>query len=173
MARQELNELSTSQSAGRFALEALAREALHSGDFENARIYSSKLEGRPDQSWNDRLLELEAAFHTAAFRDRLADLQQRSVTDLGNRIALAYWMIGHGLAKEVTEWLDARGKSVPIPLQMARADAFRAQQNWPELREMLEPEDWAANDFIRKGLLALCTRHEPAFQDRWQEAVRS
>ena len=173
MARQELNELSTSQSAGRFALEALAREALHSGDFENARIYSSKLEGRPDQSWNDRLLELEAAFHTAAFRDRLADLQQRSVTDLGNRIALAYWMIGHGLAKEVTEWLDARGTSVPIPLQMARADAFRAQQNWPELREMLEPEDWAANDFIRKGLLALCARNEPAFQDRWQEAVRS
>jgi len=172
-ARQELNQLSASKPAGRFALEALLREALHSGDLDNARIYSSKLEARSDQSWDDKLLELDAAFQGAGFRNRLANLQQESVTDLGNRVALVYWMIRHGLAKDVTDWLDAGGKSAPVPLQMALADAFRAQQNWPRLREMLEPADWAANDFLRKALLARCERNEPTFQDRWQKALQS
>jgi len=172
-ARKELNRLSASKAAGRFALEALTREALHSGDLEAARNYSSKLEERPDQSWGDRLLELETSFQTAAFRDRLADLQQKCASDFGNRIALIYWMIGHGLAKDVTEWIDAGGKSVPVPLQMAIADAFCAQQNWPRLRGLLEPADWAANDFIRKALLARCEREEPTFPGRWQEALRS
>src|SRR6516162_58301 len=172
-ARKELNRLSASKAAGRFALEALTREALHSGDLEAARNYSSKLEERPDQSWGDRLLELETAFQTEAFRDRLADLQQKCAVDLGNRIALIYWMIGHGLAKDVTEWVDARGKSVPVPLQIAVADAFRAQQNWPRLRGLLEPADWAANDFIRRALLARCELEEPTFQDRWHEVLRS
>jgi hypothetical protein len=106
------------------------------------------------------LLELDTAFQGAGFRNRLANLQQESATNLGNRVALVYWMIGHGLAKDVTDWLDAGGKSAPVPLQMALADAFRAQQNWPRLREMLEPTDWAANDFIRKALLARCERNE-------------
>jgi Flp pilus assembly protein TadD len=172
-ARKELSRLSASKASGRSALEALIREALHSGDLEAARNYSSKLEERPDQSWGDRLLELETAFQTEAFRDRLADLQQKCAVDLGNRIALIYWMIGHGLAKDVTEWIDAGGKSVPTPLQMAIADAFCAQQNWPRLRGLLESADWAANDFIRKALLARCERQEPTFQGRWQEALRS
>jgi tetratricopeptide (TPR) repeat protein len=172
-ARQELRQLSTSQTAGRFALEALTKEALHQGDLENARLYSSELEARSDQNWNDRLLELEAVFQTAGFKNRLVDLQEECVSDLGNRIALVYWMIGHGLAKEVTEWITERGKAVPVPLQMAVADAFVAQQDWPKLREMLEPTDWAANDFLRKALLARCERNEPTFQDRWQQALRS
>jgi tetratricopeptide (TPR) repeat protein len=172
-ARRELNQLSVSKPAGRLALEALLREALHSGNLENARMYSSKLEARPDQSWDDKLLELDTAFQSAGFRNRLANLQQESATDLGNRVALVYWMIGHDLAKDVTDWLDAGGKSTPVPLQMALADAFRAQQNWPRLREMLEPADWAANDFIRKALLARCERNGATFQDRWQEALRS
>ena len=172
-ARRELNRLSASKPAGRSALEALLREALHSGDLDNARMCSSKLEARSDQSWDDKLLELDTAFQGAGFRNRLANLQQESASDLGNRVALVYWMIGHGLAKDVTDWLDAGGKSTPVPLQMALADAFRAQENWPRLREMLEPADWAANDFIRKALLARCERGAPAFQDRWQEALRS
>jgi tetratricopeptide (TPR) repeat protein len=172
-ARQELNQLSMSQSIGRLALEALVREALHSSDFERARTCSSKLEERPDQSWDDKLLELDTAFRTTGFKNRLTDLQEKSVSDLGNRVALVYWMIGHGLAKDVTECLDVGGKSASVPLQMALADAFRAQQNWPRLREMLEPANWAANDFIRKALLALCTRNEPAFRDRRQEALGS
>jgi tetratricopeptide (TPR) repeat protein len=172
-ARQELRQLSASKSAGRFALEALTKEALHQRDLENARLYSSELGERSDQNWGDRLLELNAIFQTAGFKNRLADLQQKSVSDLGNRIALVYWMIGHGLAKEVTQWITERGKSVPVPLQMALADAYGAQQDWPELREMLEPADWAANDFLREALLARCEWNQPAFQDRWQEALRS
>jgi tetratricopeptide (TPR) repeat protein len=172
-ARRELNRLSASKPAGRSALEALLREALHSGDLDNARMCSSKLEARSDQSWDDKLLELDTAFQGAGFRNRLANLQQESASDLGNRVALVYWMIGHGLAKDVTDWLDAGGKSTSVPLQMALADAFRAQENWPRLREMLEPADWAANDFIRKALLACCERNAPTFQARWQEALRS
>jgi Flp pilus assembly protein TadD len=172
-ARQELRQLSASKTGGRFALEALTREALHQRDLENARLYSSELEERSDQNWGDRLLELETVFQTTGFKNRLADLQQKSLSDLGNRIALVYWMIGHGLAKDVTEWITERGKSVPVPLQMALADAYGAQQDWPNLRDMLEPVDWAANDFLRKALLARCERNESTFQDRWQEALRS
>jgi tetratricopeptide (TPR) repeat protein len=172
-ARQELNRLSASKPAGRFALEALLREARHSGDLANARMFSSKLEARSDQSWDDKLLELDTVLQGAGFRNRLANLQQESATDLGNRVALVYWMIGHGLAQDVTDWLDAGGKSAPVPLQMALADAFRAQENWPRLHEMLEPADWMANDFIRKALLARCERNAPTFQARWQEALRS
>jgi Flp pilus assembly protein TadD len=172
-ARLQLDELAGSPAAGRFALEALIREALHSGDLERARLRSSKLEQRLDQSWGDKLLELDTIFQTAGFQDRLAKLQQESGTNLGNRVVLIYWMIGHGLAKEVTDWLNVGGNSALIPLQMALADAFRAQQNWQRLREILEPADWAANDFIRRGLIALCERNEPTFRDRWQEALRS
>jgi tetratricopeptide (TPR) repeat protein len=172
-ARQELRQLSASKPAGRFALEALTKEALHQGDLENARLYSSELAERSDQNWNDRLLELEAVFQTAGFKSRLANLQQMSVSDLGNRIALVYWMIGHDLAREVTEWINEKGKSAPVPLQMAVSDAYMAQQDWPKLREMLEPADWATNDFLRKALLARCERNEPTFQDRWQQALRS
>lgn len=172
-ARQELRQLSASKTAGRFALEALTKEALHHGDLENARIYGSKLEERSDQNWDDRLLELDLVFQTEAFKSRLADLQQKSVSDLGNRIALVYWLIGHGLAKEVTEWIDVRGKSVPVPLQISVADAYLTQQDWPKLREILEAADWAANDFIRKALLARCERNDPTFENRWQQALRS
>jgi Flp pilus assembly protein TadD len=172
-ARQQLDELSGSPPAGRFALEALVREALHSGDLKSARRYSSKLAERSDQSWDDKLLELDTAFQTAEFPGRLATLQQESGANLGNRVVLIYWMIGHGLAKEAADWLVIGGKSGPVPLQMALADAFRAQQNWQGLRKMLEPADWAANDFIRKALLALCERKEPTFRDRWQETLRS
>jgi hypothetical protein len=42
-------------AGGRFGLEALIREALDSGDFQNARIYGSKLEGRPEYTWDDEL----------------------------------------------------------------------------------------------------------------------
>jgi tetratricopeptide (TPR) repeat protein len=172
-ARQELRQLSTSKTAGRFALEALAKEALHQSDIEHARLYSSELGQRSDQTWNDRLLELDTVFQTPAFKIRLVDLEQESVSGLGKRIALVYWMIGHGLANEVTDWITEKGKSVPIPLQMALADAYGAQQDWPELRAMLEPADWVANDFLRKALLARCERNEPTFQDRWQETLRS
>jgi len=178
-ARQELRQLSASKLAGRFALEALTKEALRQGDLENARLYSSQLGERPDQNWGDRLLELDAVFQTAGFKNRLVDLQQKSVSYLGNRIALVYWMIGHGLAKEVTEWITERGKSVSVPLQMAVADAYLAEQDWPELRDMLELADWAANDFLREALLARCERNARTFENRWpfekrwQEALRS
>ena len=172
-ARQRLNELSRNPPAGRLALEALVREALHSGDLESARMHSAELEQLSDQSWNDKLLELDTFFQTAGFQDRLAKLQRESGTDLGNRVVLIYWMIGHGLARNVTDWLDIGGQSAPFPLQMALADAFRAQENWRRLREILEPADWAANDFIRKALLARCQQNEPTFRDRWQEALRS
>jgi Flp pilus assembly protein TadD len=172
-ARQQLDGLAGSPSTGRFALEALVREALHSGDVESARMHSSKLEQRSDQNWDDKLLELDTVFQTAGFQDRLGKLQRESGTDLGNRVVLIYWMIGHGLAKDVTDWLDIGSNSAPFPLQMALADAFRAQQKWQRLREMLEPADWAANDFIRRALIALCERNEPTFRDRWQEALRS
>ena len=82
-------------------------------------------------------------------------------------------MIRHGLAKEVTEWITERGKSVPVPLQMALADAYAARQDWSGLRDMLEPADWAVNDFLRRALLARCERDQPTFQDRWQQALRS
>jgi tetratricopeptide (TPR) repeat protein len=178
-ARQELRQLSASTPAGRFALEALTKEALHQGNLENARLYSSQLGERPDQNWGDRLLELDAVLQTAGFKNRLVDLQQKSVSYLGNRIALVYWMIGHGLAKEVTEWITERGKSVSVPLQMAVADAYLAEQDWPELRDMLELADWAANDFLREALLARCERNARTFENRWpfekrwQEALRS
>jgi Flp pilus assembly protein TadD len=172
-ARVELQQLSATESAGRLALEALAREAIHSGDLENARVYAAKLEQRADQSWEDQLLELEAIFQTADFKNRLAYLQQKSTTNIGNRIALIYWMIQHGLAHNVTEWIHDRGKFVPVPMQMALADAFRAQQSWSELRELLEPSDWGANDFIRKALLARCELDAPTFQLRWRETLQS
>jgi Tfp pilus assembly protein PilF len=172
-ARQELQQLSASESAGRFALEALTKAALHQGDLENAWFHSSRLRERPDQTWNDLLLELETSFQTAGFRNRLADLQQKSVSDLGNRIALIDWMIGRGLAKEVTDWIIEEGKSVPLPLQMGVADAYRAEQDWPKLREMLEAANRADNDFVRKALLARCERNEPTFQDRWQQSLQS
>jgi tetratricopeptide (TPR) repeat protein len=176
-ARQELNRLSVGEAAGRLALEVLLRDALRSRDFESARIYSKNLEERPDQNWEDRLLELDAASQTTAFKIRLTSLQQECSNNLGNRVSLVYWMIGHGLPKDATDWIDAGtgAKPLPIPLQMAAADAFSAQQNWTRIREMLEPTDWAANDFIRKSLLARCEREksDSSFKDRWQEALRS
>jgi Flp pilus assembly protein TadD len=174
-ARRQLEKFASSHEAGRFALEALLREALNSGDLERARTYSSRLEKRADSTFDDRLLELNAAFHTDAFKDRLEILEQESAGHLGDRIALVYWMIGHGLAKDASEWIEvgSAGKACPVPLQMAEADSLRAQQDWVKLRELLEAADWASNDFIRKALLALCERNDPAFQDRWQDALRS
>lgn len=176
-ARQQLEKFSSSREAGRLALEALLREALNSGDLERARTYSSQLEKRFDSTFDDQLLELDVAFQTGAFKDRLRILQQECAGHLGNRIAAIYWMIGHGLAKDATEWIEvgSAAKTLPVPLQMAEADALRAQRDWVRLREVLEAGDWVENDYIRRALLARCDREGTGrmYELRWQDAVRS
>ena len=157
LARTQLKSFLADTNFAPVALRALVADQLAHNNPAAARSFSEQLIKLASVTLTDRLqhLAILQKIPGTDFAAQLTSLQQ-TATNAATIFQVAAWMQANGQAAAAAAWL-AR---LPAPLssqptvQLARANALEAQQDWAALRQFCTRGKWEELDFMRFALLA-------------------
>ena len=167
-AHATLEGLSASTNVGAVALRWLVADSLGRAEPSSARRLSRKLLADPHSVFDDRLqhLTILKRAQDAEFKDYLATLQSRALTNAAEVYAVSAWMIANGFADEALDWLGscpARLRAEqPVPL--ALVDCYLARKDWVGLQTSLQEQKWDDLEFLR---FAFLSRAAAGLNQKW------
>lgn len=178
-ARATLEKLAAQPGIGSLALRPLVAESLDRKDLARAEAFSWRLVTNAHGIFRDRIVHL-AILDARGDTNLAACLAQTEQIASTNHFAareLADWLNTSGHAAECLDWFNR----LPAPflqrglLPLARADAYLALKQWPELQRYLSDSQWSGLDPIRFALIAWTALKQAPPEDDvvpWQTALR-
>ncbi|MEI7941108.1 MAG: hypothetical protein WCK27_30910, partial [Verrucomicrobiota bacterium] len=178
-ARATLEKLAPRPRIGPLAMRPLVAESLDRKDLARAEAFSSQLVTNAQCVFRDRIIHL-AILNARGDTNLPACLAQTEQIASTNYLAakeLADWLNTSGRAAECFDWfnrLPAKFLQQGL-LPLARADAYLALKQWPELQRYLRDSQWSGLEPIRLALIAWAALKQSPPEDDvvpWQTALR-
>ena len=178
-ARATLEKLAPQPGIGALAMRPLVAESLDRKDLARAEAFSWRLVTNAQCAFRDRIVHL-AILNARGNTNLPACLAQAEQIASTNYIAakeLADWLNSSGRAAVCLDWLNGLpAKFVQRGLlPLARADAYLALKQWPELQRYLRDSQWSGLEPVRFALIAwTALKQSPPEDDTvpWQTALR-
>jgi len=175
-----LERLSTSTNVGAVALRWLVADSLERGDLSAAGRLSRKLLTDPHSALDDRLqhLTILKRAQDAGFKDYLAMLQSRALTNAAQVYAVSAWMIANGFADEALDWLKSCPAEVRAeqPAPLALVDCYLTRKDWSGLETSLQEQKWDDLEFLRFAFLSRAAaelNQKWGVEGHWRMAVQA
>ena len=178
-ARATLEKLASQPGIGPLAMRPLVAESLERKDLARAEAFSSQIVTNAQCVFRDRIIHL-AILNARGDTNLPACLAGAEQIASTNHIAareLADWLNTSGRAAECLDWfnrLPAKFLQQGL-LPLARADAYLALKQWPELQRYLSDSQWSGLEPIRFALIAWTALKQAPPEDDvvpWQTALR-
>ena len=178
-ARATLEKLVPHPRIGPRAIRPLVAESLGRKDMARAEALSSQLVTNAQSVFRDRTVHLTIlnARGDTNLPACLAQAEQIASTNYLAAKELADWLNSSGRAAECLDWfnrLPAKFLQQGL-LPLARADAYRALKQWPELQRYLRNSQWSSLEPVRLALIAWAALKQSPPEDDvvpWQTALR-
>ncbi len=156
--RRVLDKIRTDPNLGPSALRALVVDRWENKDFSAASAYSTELIASPQVTIADQLqnLKILQSMKSDQFDSRLGEVQDQTSTNAAAIGQVSAWMQANGLLAQNIEWLTNLPDETQSqqPVQMALAQAYLQNSDWPSLRILVTHGNWGELEFLRFALVS-------------------
>ncbi len=157
-ARAALEQFLSDTNFAPFALRALVTDRINRNDLSSVQNYATQLLATVQVTLGDRLqyLGILRQRHSLALSGKLKSIQRQSQTNALMAAAVAQWMMANGFQADTVRWLTSlpAGLQTQLPVQMALANSYLADNDWLCLRSFTSRNNWSQMDFLRSAFLS-------------------